>query len=84
MRDSRIIWQVRQWLALGHVVSGSAEDTLGTLKEILDDIDSIHTALGKDTASAAIVAKLQCLIVIQQKSFSMMCYMISELMFFLL
>lgn len=46
-------------LGLWHIFSGSAEDTLGTLKEILDDIDSIHTALGKDTASAAIVAKLK-------------------------
>ena len=43
-------------LGLRHVFSGSAQDTLDTLKEILADIDSVHNALGK------------CLIGMQQKS----------------
>lgn len=46
-------------LGLRHVFSGSAQDTLDTLKEILDDIDSVHSALGKSAASAKIVSSLK-------------------------
>ena len=38
-----------------HVFSGSAQDTLDTLK----DIDSVHSALGKSVASARIVSSLK-------------------------
>ena len=34
-------------LGLWHMFSGSAPDTLDTLKEILYDIDSVHRILGK-------------------------------------
>ena len=46
-------------LGLRHVFSGSAQDTLDTLKEILDDIDSVHNALGKEKASEKIVMALK-------------------------
>ena len=46
-------------LGLRHVFSGSAQNTLETLKEILDDIDSVQLALGKQAASSKIVAKLK-------------------------
>ena len=39
--------------------SGSAQDTLDTLKEILADIDSVHNALGKCAPSAKIVLALK-------------------------
>ena len=46
-------------LGLRHVFSGSAQDTLDTLKEILADIDSVHNALGKCAPSAKIVFALK-------------------------
>ena len=46
-------------LGIRHVFSGSAVDTLDTLKEILDDIDCVSTALGRGTVSAKIVSKLK-------------------------
>ena len=46
-------------LGLQHVFSGSAQNTLETLKEILDDIDSVQLALGKQAASSKLVAKLK-------------------------
>ena len=39
--------------------SGSAQDTLDTLKEILDDIDSVHSALGRSAASSKIISSLK-------------------------
>ena len=46
-------------LGLRHVFSGSAQDTLETLKEILDDIDDVQLAIGKSTKSAEIVSKIK-------------------------
>ena len=46
-------------LGLRHVFFGSAQDTLETLKEILDDIDSVQLALGKNAVSAKVVAKIK-------------------------
>ena len=44
---------------LRHVFSGAAKDTLETLKKILDDLDSVQLALGRDSVSAKIVAKIK-------------------------
>ena len=46
-------------LGLRHIFSGSAKDTLEILKQILDDIDSVQLAIGKDAVSGKIVSKLK-------------------------
>lgn len=46
-------------LGIRHIFSGSAADTLDTFKEILDDIDSVQQAIGKNAVSAKIVAKIK-------------------------
>ena len=46
-------------LGLRHVFSGSAVDTLDTFKEILDDIDSVQQAIGKEAVSANVVLKIK-------------------------
>ena len=46
-------------LALDMFFSGSAVDTLETFKEILDDIDSVQQAIGKDAVSAKIVSRIK-------------------------
>ena len=46
-------------LGVRHVFSGSAQNTLDTLKEILDDIDSVQLALGKNAVSTKIISKLK-------------------------
>ena len=46
-------------LGIRHVFSGTAKDTLETLKEILTDLDSVQLALGKDSASSVIVSKIK-------------------------
>ena len=51
--------EISYTLGLRHVFSGSAQDTLETLKEILDDIDSVQLALGKNVVSAKVVAKIK-------------------------
>ena len=42
-----------------HVFSGSSMDTLETLKEILDDIDSVQLSLGHQAVSYKIVSKIK-------------------------
>ena len=56
-----LVYSTRQTYTLGlrHVFSGSAQDTLDTLKEILDDIDSVHSALGRSAASSKIISSLK-------------------------
>ena len=51
--------EISYTLGLRHVFSGSAQDTLETLKEILDDIDSVQLALGENAVSAKVVAKIK-------------------------
>ena len=46
-------------LGLCHVFSGSSMDTLETLKEILDDIDSVQLSLGHQAVSSKIVSKIK-------------------------
>ena len=46
-------------LGLRHIFSGSAVDTLDTFKEILDDIDCVQRAIGKEAVSANIVKKIK-------------------------
>ena len=46
-------------LGLRHVFSGSSMNTLDTFKEILDDIDSVQEAFGKETVSSKIVSKIK-------------------------
>ena len=46
-------------LGLRHVFSGSSMDTLETLKQILDDIDSVQFALGHQAASSKIITKIK-------------------------
>ena len=46
-------------LGLRHVFSGSAANTLDTFKEILDYIDSVQQAIGKDAVSAKVVSKIK-------------------------
>ena len=46
-------------LGLRHVFSGSSMDTLETLKQILDDIDSVQLALGHQAASSKIITKIK-------------------------
>ena len=57
--DVRTSKQVTYTLGLRHVFSGAAVDTLDTLKEILDDIDGVQKAIGKDAVSAKIVMKIK-------------------------
>ena len=51
--------EITYTLGLRHVFSGSAQNTLETMKEILGDIDSVQLALGKDAVSSQIVTKLK-------------------------
>ena len=46
-------------LGLRHVFSGSALDTLETLKEILHDIDNVQLAIGKTEKSSEIVSRIK-------------------------
>lgn len=46
-------------LGIRHIFSGSSQDTLETFKEILDDIDNVQQALGKDPVSAEIISKIK-------------------------
>ena len=46
-------------IGLRHVFSGSSMDTLETLKQILDDIDSVQLALGHQAASSKIKTKIK-------------------------
>ena len=46
-------------LGLRHVFSGSAQNTLDTLKEILDDLDVVGNELGRPAASAKIIQKVK-------------------------
>ena len=46
-------------LGVQHVFSGSAQNTLETFEEILDDIDCVQQALGKDAVSSKIIAKIK-------------------------
>ena len=46
-------------LSLHHVFSGSAQDTLDTLKEILDDLDMVQREIGGAKVSSTIISKLQ-------------------------
>ena len=51
--------QTAYTLGLRHIFSGSAVNTLDTFKEILDDIDCVQQAIGKDAVSAKIVTKIK-------------------------
>lgn len=46
-------------LGLRHVFSGSAQNTLDTLIEILDDLDVVHNKLGESNVSSTILMKLK-------------------------
>jgi hypothetical protein len=46
-------------LGLRHVFSGSAQNTLETLLEILDDLDVVQKELGKSSVASTIVMKLK-------------------------
>lgn len=46
-------------LGLRHIFSGSADDTLQVLKEILDDIDSVQKEIGESTLSDKILLKIK-------------------------
>lgn len=46
-------------LGLCHVFSGSAQDSLNTFKEILEDLDTVQTELGASQVSSKIVSKLK-------------------------
>lgn len=46
-------------LGLRHVFSGTAQNTLETLKEILDDLDVVRKELGESAVSATIVQKMK-------------------------
>ena len=39
--------------------SGSAQNTLETLKEILDNLDMVHKQMGQDNVSSKIISKLK-------------------------
>ena len=39
---------------LRHIFSGSSQTTLDTLKEILDDLDTVHIELGRTEVSSKI------------------------------
>ena len=51
--------QTSYMLGLRHVFSGSAQNTLETFKEILDDLDAVQEALGRHAVSAKIVQALK-------------------------
>ncbi len=46
-------------LGLRHVFSGSSQDTLDTLKEVLEDIDSVRQHLGENAVSGKILLKMK-------------------------
>ena len=46
-------------LGLRHIFSGSSQTTLDTLKEILDDLDTVHIELGRTEISSKILARLK-------------------------
>ena len=46
-------------LGIRLVFSGSAQNTLETLKEILDDLDVVHKQIGQDKVSSKIISKLK-------------------------
>ena len=46
-------------LGLRHIFSGSADDTLQSLKEILDDIDSVQQEIGDNPLSSKILMKIK-------------------------
>ena len=46
-------------LGLRHVFSGSAQNTLETLTEILDDLDVVRKEVGQSAVSAKIISKLK-------------------------
>ena len=46
-------------LGIRHVFSGSSHDTLETLKQIMSDIDSVQSVLGKEAASSKIIFKIK-------------------------
>ena len=46
-------------LGLRHVFSGSSQNTLDTLREILDDLDAVQKELGSSQVSGKIVSKLK-------------------------
>ena len=50
---------VAQDLGVRHVFSGSAQNTLETFEEILDDIDYLQQTLGKDAVLSKIIAKIK-------------------------
>ena len=57
--DIRTEEAVTYTLAIRHVFSGSAKNTLETFQEILSDIDSVQKALDGNARSAEIVTKLK-------------------------
>ena len=64
--------QTSYMLGLRHVFSGSAQNTLETFKEILDDLDAVQEALGRHAVSAKIVQALKnTMSDTQLKSYSM-------------
>ena len=46
-------------LGLRHIFSGSSQTTLDTLKEILDDLDTVHIELGRTEVSSKILSRLK-------------------------
>ena len=46
-------------LGLRHVFSGSAQSTLDTLVEILEDLDVVRKELGEGSVSSIIISKLK-------------------------
>lgn len=46
-------------LGLRHVFSGSSQDTLDTLKEVLEDMDSVRQHLGEEAISGKILLKIK-------------------------
>ena len=46
-------------LGLRHVFSGSAQSTLDTLVEILDDLDVVRSEIGETAVSAKILSKMK-------------------------
>lgn len=57
--DVRCSEGVSYTLGVRHVFSGSAQNTLETLKEILHDMDKVQQALGRSAVSSKIVANLK-------------------------
>ena len=46
-------------LGIRHIFSGSAQNTQETFQEILSDVEGVQRALGKNSSSAEIIAKLK-------------------------